>query len=638
MLDNLFSPLTIGDKTLKNRCVVPAMVMNFCNEDGTCTERFTAYHEARAKGGFGMVITEDFAVRPRGKGFKGLPGLWNDDQIAGFSECTKRVRRHGAVFIAQIYHAGRQTSKIVIGQAPEAPSAIPCPFSPDMPEELTIEEIQKIVSDYGDCARRAKTAGFDGVEIHGAHGYLIAEFMSSYSNKRTDLYGGSLQNRMRFAIEIIEDVRKKCGNDFIVGYRISADEHVTGGRNIEDTKTIVPYLDRAGISYVHVTAGVYRSFNAVIPSMYTDHGWIADYAKEVKEVTNLPVITVGRVNDPRIADTIIKCGKADLVSMGRQSMADPETPSKAKEGRFDDIRTCIGCHHGCIGNLLANIPGSCILNPMLGHESEYREIKTDHPKNVVVIGAGPAGLAAAISAASSGHKVTVYDRRRWPGGQFRLGAVPPGKGEIVNFINWQLHELEKLNVPVHMKTEVTAELLKGQKPDVVIAATGATPIIPKIPGVDRENVVTSHEVLEGEKNTGGKVIVIGGGCVGAETANHLASNLKEVTLVEILPDIATDEIVVPRWGLLAELDKNKVRVCTETTVKEIGEKTVILAGKINEEIPYDTVVLAVGSSSDDAFAKCLESDGYDVRIIGDAAKVGLVGAAITEGFLLGRDL
>ena len=208
----------------------------------------------------------------------------------------------------------------------------------------------------------------------------------------------------------------------------------------------------------------------------------------------------------------------------------------------------------------------------------------------------------------------------------------------VNFINWQLHELEKLNVPVHMKTEVTAELLKGQKPDVVIAATGATPIIPKIPGVDRENVVTSHEVLEGEKNTGGKVIVIGGGCVGAETANHLASNLKEVTLVEILPDIATDEIVVPRWGLLAELDKNKVRVCTETTVKEIGEKTVILAGKINEEIPYDTVVLAVGSSSDDAFAKCLESDGYDVRIIGDAAKVGLVGAAITEGFLLGRDL
>ena len=638
MLNHLFSPFEIEGKQLKNRCVVPAMVMNFCNEDGTCTEKFTAYHEAKAKGGFGMIITEDFAVTPRGKGFKYLPGLWNDGQITGFREFTERIHKHDTVIIAQIYHAGRQTSKDVIGEAPEAPSAIPCPFSPDMPEEMTVERIREVIACYGDCARRAKEAGFDGVEIHGAHGYLIAQFMSPYSNKRTDEYGGPLQNRIRFALEISEDIRKKCGKDFIVGYRISADEFVTGGRSIEDTKTIVPYLDRAGISYVHVTAGVYRSFDTVIPSMYCSHAWIADLAKEVKQVTHLPVITVGRYNDPRIADTVLACNKADLVSMGRQSLADPETPNKAKEGRFEDIRQCIGCHHGCIGNLLANIPGTCILNPCIGHESEITDVKTDKPKRVMVIGAGPAGLAAAISAAKAGHSVKVYEKNRWAGGQFRLGSVPAGKGEITSFISWQMNELKKLNVPVMLETEVTKELVSKETPDIIIAATGAKPIIPPIPGVEKDFVTTSHDVLSGKRNTGTNIVVIGGGCVGAETANHLASNLKSVTLVEMLPEIASDEVVVPKWGLVEELEKNKVRICTSTTVKEIKDHAVVLSGRVEEELPADTIVLSVGSKSENILAKELKEQGYDVRIIGDASKVGLAGAAISQGFELGRSL
>ncbi len=638
MLDHLFSPFSINGKTLKNRCVVPAMVMNYCNEDGTCTEKFTAYHEAKAKGGFGMIITEDFAVSPEGKGFKYLPGLWNDSQIDGFREFTRRIHQHGTVLIAQIYHAGRQTSRAVIGQAPWAPSAIPCPFSPDMPHEMTLEEIHATVSHYGDCARRAKAAGFDGVEIHGAHGYLIAQFMSPYSNKRTDAYGGPLQNRIRFALEIIRDIRRKCGGDFIVGYRISSDEYVTGGRNIEDTKTIVPYLEQAGISYVHVTAGVYRSFDTVIPSMYCGHAWIADMAAEVKQVTSLPVITVGRYNDVRIAENVLSCGKADLVSFGRQSLADPETPNKAKEGRFDDIRTCIGCHHGCIGKLLANVPGECILNPTLGHESEYLPVHAGEAKKVMVIGAGPGGLQAAISAAEAGHRVKVYEKGRWAGGQFRLGAVPAGKGEITSFITWQLHQLENLGVPVILETEVTKELVDLEKPDVVIAATGAVPVIPRIPGADGPNVVTSHDVLSGAANTGARIVVIGGGCVGAETANHLASNLKNVTLVEMMDDIATDELVVPRWGLLADLEKNKVRICTKTTVTEIKDGSVVLSGAVNEEVPADTVVLSVGSRPETRLADELKERGYDVRVIGDAAKVGLAGAAITQGYLLGREL
>lgn len=639
MLDHLFCPIKIGEITVKNRSVVPAMVMNYCNEDGSCTEKFTAYHEAKAEGGFGLIITEDFAVSPLAKGFKYLPGLWNDGQIDGFKKFTERIHRHGAVIIAQIYHAGRQSSKAVIGEAPWAPSAIPCPFSPDdMPHEMTIDEIKKTVSNFGDCAERAKAAGFDGVEIHGAHGYLIAQFMSSYSNKRTDKYGGALQNRMRFALEVIKDVREKCGKDFIVGYRISADECVTGGRTIEDTKTIVPYLEKAGISYVHVSAGVYRTFDAIIPSMYCRHGWTADMAEEIKQVTALPVISVGRYNDPRIANNVIACGKADMVSMGRQSLCDPATPNKAKEGRFDDIRTCLGCHHACVGNLLQNIPGQCVLNPTLGKESEYTDVKAESPKKVMVIGAGPGGLEAAISAAKAGHSVTVCDKSRWPGGQFRLGAVPPGKGEIINFINWQLHQLEKLGVKVNMDTEVTEEMAKAEAPDVIIAATGAEPIIPKIPGADGANVVTAQEVLSGAKNTGGRIVVIGGGCVGAETANHLASNLKNVTLVEMLDDIAMDEIVVPRWGLLEDLKKNNVRVLTGTTVREITEKGVSVTGAVNDLLPADTVVMSVGSRSVRGLADKLAALGFSVQVIGDAAKVGLAGAAISQGFEIGRNL
>lgn len=616
------------------------MVMNYCNKDGTCTERFTAYHEAKAKGGFGMIITEDFAVSPGGKGFNYLPGLWKDEQIPGYVEFTNRIHKQGAAVIAQIYHAGRQTSAAIIGHAPWAPSAIPCPFSPDMPHEMTLAEIQETISQFGDCARRAKEAGFDGVEIHGGHGYLLAQFMSPYSNKRTDAYGGPLQNRIRFALEVIRDVRIKCGDDFIVGFRISCDEYVTGGRTIEDTKAIVPYLEAAGISYINATAGVYRSFDAIIPSMFTRHGWIADLAAEIKKITSLPVITVGRFNDPRIAEAVLASGKADMVAFGRQSLADPYTPVKAQEGRFDDIRTCIGCHHGCITNILLDKPAACILNPFLGKESELKVEKAAAPRNVLVIGAGPGGLEAAIYAAKRGHHVKVYEKERFAGGAFRLASVPPGKGEITTFITWQLHQLEKLGVQVIYETTVTPEMVKAEHPDLVIAANGATPIVPKkIAGSDKPHVVTANDVLAGKVNTGNRIVVIGGGDVGAETANHLASQLKNVVLIEMLPDIATDEVTVPRWDLLADMDSHKVRVYTETTVKEIKDASVVVTGKVNAEIPADTVVLAVGSRPNKELGASLKEAGFEVYVIGDAVRApNNAWNAITEGFTVGNSI
>lgn len=639
MLQHLLSAFTLKGKTLRNRSVVPAMVTNYCHADGTCSETFAAYHEAKARGGFGMIITEDFAVCPEGRGFPFLPGLWNDEQIPGFTAFTKRIHAQGAVLIAQIYHAGRQTGSAVTGCAPAAPSAIPCPFSPDMPREMTEDDIHTVVTQFGDCARRAEQAGFDGVEIHAAHGYLISQFLSPYSNKRTDGYGGSLINRMRFLLEIMAEVRRKCSEGFIQGVRISVDEFVTGGRTMEDARAVIPFLERAGADYIHASAGVYRSFGAVIPTMYCRHGWTVDLAAEVKKSTSLPVITVGRFNDPFLAEAALASGKADLVAMGRQSLCDPETMNKAAAGRFRAIRQCIACHHGCVGNLLQGKPIRCILNPTLGRESELLPVKTDKPRKVMVIGSGPAGLQAAVSAAQAGHNVTVYEKERWAGGQFRLGAVPPPKGEIVNFITSLLQELADRGAEVHYGREVTLAAVQAEKPDVIIAALGAEPAVPRIPGADRECVVTAHAVLAGEVNTGARVVVIGGGCVGAETANHLASNLKTVTVVEMQDSIASDEALVPRWDLLEDMKKHQVSVRTSTEVKEIteGGVTVTCAGR-EEFLPADTVVLAVGSRPVTALAEELKQAGYDVRRIGDCAGVGLAGAAVEQGFLAGRSL
>lgn len=640
MLDSLFSPITINNRQLRNRCIVPAMVMNLCEEDGSCTERFAAYHEAKAKGGFAMIITEDFAItNVAGKGHQYIGGLWKDEHIPGFKEYTDRLHKWGALSIVQLHHPGRQIG-VIDADTPWAPSAIPCPFSPDMmPHEMTQAEIKLVVKQFGQAAARAKAAGFDGCELHGAHGYLIEEFMSPYSNKRTDEYGGDLCNRMRFALEIIHEVREQTGPDFIIGYKLSSDEWVSGGLTIEDTKAYVPFLEDAGVDYFGVSVGVYRSGDQIIPSMYTEHGWIANNAKEVKSVASVPVYAIGRINDTRVANAIIKSGKADMVAMGRQSIADPETPNKAKAGCFTDIRTCVGCLHGCDANVNLEKSGTCELNPIIGHESEaeYQTVMTESPKKVLVIGAGPAGLEAAIGAAKCGHSVTVYDKDRWAGGKYRLASVPPCKGELGAFIVWQMHELKKLNVPVILNTEVTKELVDSVKPDVVIAATGTNPVVPKmIPGYDKDIVVLGTDVLSGKANTGHNVVVIGGGHAGAETANHIASYMKNVTIVELQEDIAMDEVDTPRNALLADLKKNEVRVCASTSVQEIKDHSVVVSGKYNEEIECDTVVISIGHKPNTVLADELKAAGYDVRVIGDAVSVGLVGPAVRAGYLEGR--
>ena len=644
MLDHLFSPYTIRGVEFKNRIAVPAMVTDYCNLDGTATERYIAYHEEKAKGGFGLIITEDYAVDPLGRGFKNVAGLWEDSQIKSHSELPKRVHKYGAKIFAQIYHCGRQTNRGAIGTEPEAPTAIPCPFGTDMPKELTTERVKHIIEEFGDTALRCKKCGFDGVEIHGGHGYLIAEFMSHYSNKRVDEYGGSFINRMRLPIEIIKNIREKCGEDFIIDMRISADEgssagKVAGARTIEDTLAMVPYFEEAGLDMIHVSAGTYMACDGIVPSSYTQHAWGQDWAEAVRKVVNIPVISVGRYNDPILANSAIKLRKADFIAMGRASLVDPHMPNKAKAGCYEDIRYCIGCNHGCLGILFTDNPIRCVLNPTLGREYEGEIKEAEVKKNVAVIGAGPGGLQAALTAKKAGHTVTVYEKDSHAGGQFYMASIPPAKGEISAFIRWQTVQCEKNGIEIKYNTEVTTELMKEEKPDVIIAATGANPVVPPILGNDQSIVCTANDILLGKVFPGQNCVVIGGGQVGAETANYLGQQLKNVIILEMKDAIAAEEAIAPRWGLLRSLENLKVCCKTSVKVTEIKENCVEYEENgVLKTVAADTVVIAVGSRSNNSLAKELEDAGFDVKVIGDAKAVRLVMHATSEGYDIAKEL
>lgn len=643
MLDSLFSTYTIKGKTLKNRTAVPGMVMNLATTDGMCTERYIQYFETKAKGGFALVMPGSVAVRPEGRAFVQIPGLWNDEQTESWKAFTKRIHDAGTLTFAQLYHCGRQTSPQVNGgfETISASAAVD-PVYGCMPHRLTVPEIHELIKDYGKAAYRAKAAGFDGIEIH-AYGYLLMEFLSTTTNDRTDEYGGGIENRIRIVQEIIRECRAQTGDDYIIGVRIAAHEGIEGGRSLEETKVLIPYLEEAGVDYFNISAGCSFNTNGLMPTMHTAPGWLNNDIEQLKKIAHVPVIASSRYTDMRIADQAIAEGKADLVAFGRASIVDPEAPNKAQAGDFEGIRTCLGCLKGCMFQIFMQKQGGCVLNPRTGNEVDYPEVvKAETPKRVMVIGAGPAGASAAIEAAKSGHTVDVYEKSYSAGGEMLLASIPPAKSAMRNFIRWQVNEMNKLGVNIHFETEATEALVKEVNPDVVIYAAGASPVTPEIPGADKANVVSAFDVLAGSVAPGMNNVIIGGGAVGAETANWIGLTRGiPSTVVEMGPAIAMDEgPTLP--NLLEDLAKRGVKLMTNTKVKEIADDGVVVVGAdgVEQKLPADKVILAAGVKQNRELADKLIADGFDVRLIGDCSDAphGFVADAVRGGFMLGRSL
>lgn len=593
----LLTPIRIGNLEVKNRIVMPPMHTGFGSEEGRVTERMISYYEERAKGGVGLIIVEFTAVERRGKAMSLQLMIDNDRLIPGLRRLAEAIKNHGAKAAIQLQHAGVKASAKITQIQPIGPSifsAYPAGMGP-APRALTVEEIHDLVLAFGESARIAKEAGFDAIELHCTHSYLIDQFMSPRFNKRTDHYGGSIENRARFACEILECMKEKVGKDYPIICRITGDDYVEGGITLEDAKANAKRLVKSGADGLHVSVGI--SDNMVsTPPMSFPQGCFVHLAQGVKEVVDVPVITVGRINDPIFAEQVLTENRADLVAMGRALIADPALPRKVEKGQFDDIVPCIYCNQGCISRVFDGLGITCLGNPAAGKETEMQIVPAKISKRVLVAGAGPAGLEAAITCQKRGHEVILVEKEKRLGGQLNYAFKPPKKDEIEKLLRYFSKQVEKLRIKTYLGRYVNKELIQEIKPQIIILATGATPIIPPIPGIKGKNVLLATEILEGKKPLGKTAIIIGGGQTGLETGDFLAEQGLEVTILEMLSDAGRDMPLRNRMFLMKEMLEKKIRILVNREVKEITEEGVLVEhlGQ-REEFKGDTIVLAAGS-------------------------------------------
>jgi len=650
MFKRLFSPIRIGTMEVRNRIVLPPMTLGYGAPDGTVTERHRNYYEARAQGGVGLIIAEAAAVHPERKYGLFPLGLYEDGQIESWRQLAGVTHAHGARLAVQLMDPGPESIKMLTGKDPVGPSpVVGRGLFRDVPRELTEEEIDAVVEEFAGAVVRAREAGLDGVEIHAAHGYaLVGSFLSPFFNKRTDRFGGSLEGRLRILLDIIRAIRDKVGNDFPIIVRISGDERRTGGRTLQETQFMARILVEAGVSALEVSGGTIPTvFWAVVAPSGTPLALNAEFAEAIKKVVDVPVICVGRINSPRVAEFVMETGRADLVSMGRALHADPELPNKAAAGRLDDIAPCVACNCGCIGTVVQGGQATCIVNPAAGKEKEMLLQPAEKPKKVLVAGGGPAGLEAARIAAFRGHQVTLCEKGDKLGGQVNLASVPPFMQEIGQLIKYLSIQVQKAGVQVELGKEVTPELVARLKPDVVVVATGAEPLVREdIPGINRDTVVTAWDVLAGHQAAiARRVLIVGGGLTGCETADFLAlpsDNMlaapTDVTLMEMRDDIALDSMSEPRHLLLDRLREKRVQVLCRAEVKEILDDGVVFLRDGKEETfrGAEYVVLAMGAKPVDRLSREIAETVAEVHVIGDARAPRRTLEATAEAAEIGR--
>jgi 2,4-dienoyl-CoA reductase-like NADH-dependent reductase (Old Yellow Enzyme family)/thioredoxin reductase len=654
---HLFQPIQIGSMNVKNRLLMSAMSINFgVDADGYLTDQLIAYMVARARGGVGMMLVGGGGIHPTGAELPDLPALWDDGCIPALGRMVEAVRPFDCRLGVQLMHGGRQSYH----DHKVAPSAIPAPaVVKGIPKALEVEEIHMLAGAFGDAALRCQQAGFDFIEIHAAHGYLINQFMSPNANRRTDAYGGSYDNRIRFLMEVMADIRTKCGADFPVGIRINGEDYIDDGWTLPDALRLAPLLEQGGAAYLHVSAGVYGSRELTIPSMYAAQGCFVKLAAAVKERVSIPVITVGRIKAPELADRIIADRSADMVALGRSLLADPQWPAKARAGETERIRPCVGCCLGCIHTVLQLEPGGCVVNPDVGREYLLQEIvETDTPRKLLVVGAGPAGLAAARMAALHGHGVVLCDQAAETGGALRLAAKAPGRAELGDPIAFLEREIKALNVDLRLGTPLSDRLLDEVAPDAVIMATGSLPDIPLVKGMadTRMQVSTVTEVLSGESEPGRHIVVWGGNQAGLALADYLsellvehlsehladasAGNGRSVTVLHPRAHFGEEMSSNDRYYLRERLNRGDVRLVKEVVLEKILDDGVQCRVDKRSEVigPCDTLVLADRFVPLRDAAKLLKRREIPIHFIGDAKAPRHLMYAMSEGEEIGRSL
>jgi 2,4-dienoyl-CoA reductase-like NADH-dependent reductase (Old Yellow Enzyme family)/thioredoxin reductase len=635
-MKHLFSPYKIKHHTLKNRLVMPGLASFLIEKDGAITDKTVDHYKLRASGGLAMLIVEACAVSPEGVVSPHQARIFDDRFIDGLSRIAEALKSEGVVAGIQIHHGGRQTSPKVIKRNPVAPSPLPCPTIKSEVEPLTRDGIRELITRFGDAAERAVQAGFELIEIHGAHGYLINQFLSRFSNIRQDEYGGSLVNRARFAKEIVAEVRKRAGKDMPLSFKISAQEFIPQGLDVEESIDILKILVDAGIDIVQVSAGNDATPEWICQPMYMQKACLSESAAKIKQSLDITVMTVGRINDPTIAEKIIAEGQADLVCVGRGILADPEMPNKARKGRLDEIRKCIACNT-CMESIFRLGRIECLVNPALGREKEMAFYPTKTLRKIMVVGGGPGGLNVAWMAAKRGHDVSLFEKNSELGGQLLLGSVSPYKRELRNLVEFQKRQVKKFGVKCYLNTNVTADIINKKNPDVLILATGSQPIIPSIEGINNKIIVSLEQALMENDIEKAPTVVVGGGPTGCEVALHLSEMGCPMTIVEMLPAIGASLESITRKVLINKLREKNVRFMTKCKLVRVENNGLILESEEGEQfIKTQRVIISIGNKPNTTLYEQVKNTGIETHQIGDCLEARSAKAAIYEGSVLGR--
>jgi len=638
----LFEPGRIGGLSIKNRIVMAPMGLGFIEPDGRLSQRGIDCYVARAKGGTGLIITSAARVNREIEILPIKPFVYHlmadsNIYIASFNQLAEAVHDYGAKVAVQLsIGQGRVAESVLLRSVGAvAPSALPCFWDPTITARaLSTEEIERLVQAFEFGAEVVRSAGIDAVELHAHEGYLFDQFQTALWNMRTDKYGGNIENRLRFTMEVIAAIKRGAGTDFPIIYRFGLTHYLEGGREIAEGLEIARRLEAAGVDAFDVDAGCYETWYWPHPTTYQPPGLMVDLAEMVKKVVNVPVIAVGKVGYPELAERVVEEGKADFIALGRALLADPEWPNKVKEGRLEDVRPCVGDNEGCLSRLLEAKHISCAVNPSTGMEREFAIKPAERKKNVLVVGGGPGGMEAARIAALRSHKVTLWEKGHALGGNLIPASVPDFKQDYKDLITYLSTQLRKVGVTVELRKEATPELIQKMKPDVVIVATGATSFIPDIPGVKEMKVVTAVDLLLGKKEAQKSVVVVGGGHIGCETALYLSQKGNKVTVVEILDTVARDMFTSNRMYLLKLLADANVKILTDIIVSEIIDQGITIVDKYGRRstLSADTVVLAVGLEPDRKLLEALADKVPELYAIGDCAGPRKLLNAIREGF------